>query len=579
MLPTTWISTKKTKQSIKIIEKISQTLQIDFVIASLLFQLGIDNIAAAKMFLKPKLCELKDPFLIQDLQFVVNRLWKAFQNQDSIIIIGDYDVDGITSTTLLMFVLRFFNLNVEYSIPKRLQEGYGLSQSILNRLLIRKKPDLIIALDCGTNSKKEIKFLKNLGIDVIVIDHHFSKEKQLPKNCIFLNPHLQKNQNSSWKNFCTVGLVFKVVHGFVKYLRKKRILKAFTIDLKDYLYLVAMGNIADMVPLKQENRILTYHGLQRISYSKHPGICAFLKSTGIASKQKIKSSDIAFLLSPRINASGRLHDASLSIKMLLEKDHNSCTSIANKLNIFNKKRRLIENAIFQEAKNKVNLEQKNAAAIILYNKNWHSGVVGIVAGRLTKLYNRPSIVFGNAKNSFTKGSGRSITGISLIDTLKKCEILLKNWGGHSMAVGVEIDIKKINDFQCTFNKIVKGIRNKQNTLKNIKISAWLKLNDIKNSLLDDLYQLEPFGEENKEPIFGIRKIQIKKEPELFGDGHYKFNLKLNTKKLLKIIAWKYCESIIPCHQALDIIIKINWNNWNNYKFPQGELIDWRLSKF
>ncbi len=557
------------------VKSLMKGLRCSHVLAKLLLRLGIKNVVDAKRFLQPRLADLEDPFELTHLREAVDRLVYAIQHQERIVVLGDYDVDGITSTTLLVSILRRLGIAPAYIVPRRMEEGYGLSHEVIARALEEAKPDLFIALDCGTNAVEEVESLRCQGVDVIILDHHRSKSA-LPKEAIIVNPHVFDEGGASWRNLSAVGLVFKVVHGLLKHLRALGCSLAQEILLKDYLDFVAMGTIADLVPLLHENRILTRHGLKRLSMSRHPGVRALFQASGLELGQEVQPVDVSFKLGPRINASGRLADAALPLEILLSSDYEWAYSAANELNLLNRQRQDIEKKIAQEAEQIVEESQLHLPALVVYSPNWHSGVVGIVAGRLARRFYRPAIVLG-AEGDWAKGSGRSVPGINLVSALGEASNLLKSWGGHPMAVGVSLDPIYLERFKDAFNQAISLQLAGQLLEPTLEIAAWLNVKELTLPLLEELEGMRPFGEGNLEPILGIQKARLHQPVTIFGDKHFRFQLKVGDDSLSGV-AWNRADHLPPYGLNLDLAVKFGWNVWNGRRAPQIELINWRLSQ-
>ncbi|MEC9227693.1 MAG: DHH family phosphoesterase, partial [Verrucomicrobiota bacterium] len=339
---------------------------------------------------------------------------------------GDYDVDGVTSTVQLVSLLRKLELEPRYGVPLRLEEGYGLSKQAIDRVFAGNIPKLFIALDCGTNAHEAIHYLREQEVDVIIVDHHQSKT-QPPNNCVFINPHVNDAASAPWRELCTAGLVFKLLHGILKSRRAANDPRVDNIQLKDYLDLVAIGTIADLVPLHKENRILSWYGLHHLRGNVRNGVRALAEVSGISTGQEMVSSDISFKMAPRINASGRLADASLPIELLLDEDYQACCTRAEQLDTINRERQAIERTIAQEAEERAMREFNHEPGVVLYGAGWHPGVVGIVASRVSRRFNKPCVILG-AEGDLAKGSGRSVEGVNLIEVFKGCSDLLGHWG-------------------------------------------------------------------------------------------------------------------------------------------------------
>ncbi len=411
----------------------------------------------------------------------------------------------------------------------------------------------------------------------MVIDHHRSKEKPLDGG-ILINPHVHGGPaDAPWRNLCTVGLVFKLVHGLLKQLRTENHPVAFRIKLKDYLDLVAMGTVADLVPLDGENRILSRHGLRILQHTHRRGVRALMDVSGLKPGQEIQPVDISFRLGPRINASGRLADAALSVELMLSDDAVFCAEAARQLDGFNRERQEIERQITEAAERTVEELYSGAHGIVLFNEDWHPGVVGIVASRVTRKYHRPCIVLGH-ENGLAKGSGRSVHGLNLVETLGTCADLLASWGGHPMAVGVSLPRANLEAFRERFAAAVRAALPGQAAEPGLEISCWLTLEQVHDRLMDDLDLLHPFGQGNPEPVFGLRGVQFRQRPEVFKDQHFRFNLADAHDRRVYGVAWKLAHRLPPLGVPVDLAVQLVWNLYNDRKLLQMELLDWRLSE-
>jgi len=558
-------------------EELSKRAGVGPVIAELLVRAGFGDPAVAAAFLKPELSGLEDPFLVSHLLAAVGRLREAILNRHRITVLGDYDVDGVSSTALLVLVLRRFGLDPKFIVPRRSEDGYGLSRSAIDRALEAGKPDLFIALDCGTNSHEEVAFLMGQGIDVLVVDHHRSKEPALQKG-LLINPHVAGPAGEccqkAWQQLCTVGLVFKLLHGLLKHLRSENHPVAARIKLKDHLDLVALGTIADLVPLLGENRILARNGLRVLQATTRPGLRALMDVSGITMTQVIQPVDISFRLGPRINASGRLADAALSVDLLLTEDRELSRETAQQLDAFNRERQDIERKITEEAERMIEENYIADAGIVLFSEAWHPGVVGIVAGRVTRSYNRPCIVLGNEGDT-AKGSGRSVDGINLVEILGTCPEGLDSWGGHPMAVGVSLPKTELEGFRGRFTAAVKSHVGGAIAEAKLAIAAWLTLEQVHEGLMDELEGLHPYGQSNPEPVFGLRGVALRRRPEVFKIRHFRFWVDDARGRSMGGVAWKMADNMPPVGVPLDLAVKLNWNFFNDRKLLQLELVDWR----
>ncbi len=556
------------------IDELSRNAGISPVLAELLQRRGLTEPAAATKFLNPGLSELNDPFLLRNVEAGAARLRQAIAKKEEVVVLGDYDVDGVSSTALLVSVLRRFGLSPRFIVPRRMEDGYGLSRSAIDRALEGGRPGLFVALDCGTNSIDEVAYLVGQGVDVLVVDHHRSKEKPLEQG-ILINPHVScESEDEPWRNLCTVGLVFKLAHGLLKLMRAENNPVAFSIKLRDYLDLAALGTVADLVPLRGENRIMARQGLKILQTTKRPGLRALMQVAGVKTENEIMPVDISFRLGPRINASGRLADAALSVELMLSDDVHFCNETARQLDAFNRERQDIERQITEEAEQMIETKYADWPGIVLYGDNWHPGVVGIVAGRVSRKYNRPCVVLGN-EGDLAKGSGRSVDGVSLVEVLGHCAEHLNSWGGHPMAVGVSLVKAQLEPFRARFGEAVRQHCGSDLIEARLELAAWIKPDQIRDQLMDELAELHPFGQGNPEPVFGLRGIVFQQRPEIFKEQHFRFSFDDGRGRRLFGVAWKMADRLPPVGTPVDLAVELTWNYFNDRKLLQLELIDWR----
>lgn len=558
------------------IDAISRRTGVSRVLAELLLRNGHRDPGATDRFLSPALAGLHDPFLLRSLEAASTRLRGAIERHEVVAVLGDYDVDGVSSTALLVGVLRAFGLQPSFVVPRRSEDGYGLSRSAIDRALAAGKPALFIALDCGTNSHEEVAYLCAQGIDVIVIDHHRSTERPLEQG-LLINPHVHADATGAdtpWRDLCTVGLVFKLAHGLLKHLRAENHPVALALKLRDQLDLVALGTVADLVPLLGENRILARHGLRVLQEAARPGLRALMSVAGVKPEQGIHPVDIAFRLGPRINASGRLADAALSVELLLSQDVTFCNETARQLDAFNRERQDIERKITEEAERIIETEYAASPGIVLFSEHWHPGVVGIVAGRVSRKYNRPCVVLGN-EGDLAKGSGRSIDGLNLVDILSVCGGELASWGGHPMAVGIAIQKTRLDAFRVRFAEAVRTHAGGDITARQLDLAAWLQADQVSEQLMTELEIMHPFGQGNPEPVFGVSGVVLRQPPEVFKSLHFRFQFDNGRGRRLHGVAWKLADRLPPVGVPLDLAVEITWNHFNDRKLLQLELIDWR----
>ena len=558
------------------VRDLANALGVSPLVAQLLTRLPLATIEEAKAFLHPRLRQLDDPFRITHLREAVRRLRRAMAKNERISIIGDYDVDGVTSTALLVHTLNRFGIFPHYTVPHRVREGYGLSRAVIDRTLKSGSPDLVIAVDCGTNSIEEVDYLASRGVDVIIIDHHRSTCDR-PAPAILINPHVNDEDGRPWRDLCSVGLVFKLAHGLVKDLRNEGDPTAYKMNLKDYLDLVAMGTVADVVPLTGENRILTCAGLKALRSTQRSGLHALFNVSGIGLGTPITGSDISFKLGPRINASGRLANAELSVRMLLGKNIEDCLDMAGQLDRMNSERQNIQRRMMREAAQDIEGKLPEAGGYVLYNPEWHHGVVGIVAGQLARKHNAPAIVLGK-EGPLAKGSGRSVEGVNLVEVLGQCSGLLESWGGHPMATGVSLPIHNLPAFQAAFDRAVKRALEGASHEPDLQIAAYVGVDEINEELMAMIDRLTPFGEGNPVPVFGIKGVRLAGPPHVFGADHYRFSLIRGNGTTLNGVAWKKADQLPPSDFPIDLAVKLAWNSFNGRRFIQMELVDWRGSR-
>jgi single-stranded-DNA-specific exonuclease len=557
------------------VDALARAAGVTPVVAELLLRAGLAEPAAAARFLQPALATLGDPFLLANLEPAADRLIRAIRGRERVVVLGDYDVDGVCSTTILVSLLRRLGLDPAYCVPRRLEEGYGLTRTAVERALERGQPDLFIALDCGTNSHEEVAALQARGIDVIIVDHHRSTEPAAT-SALLINPHVHpRTGDEAWRYLCTVGLVFKLAHGLLKKLRAEQHPVALGIVLKDYLDLVAMGTIADLVPLTGENRVFARHGLRVLAETRRPGLRALMEASGLRHDQSLVPTDISFRLGPRINASGRLGDAALAVDLLLSEDPRFCAQAARRLEELNRERQDIEREITERAERYVEEHFAAASGLVLFDEAWHPGVVGIVAGRISRKYNRPTIVLGN-EGELAKGSGRGLSGFNLVEILAGCSACLENWGGHPMAVGVALKKPRLEEFRAMFDEVIRRGLGAAAVEPGLELSGWVEGTQVNEALMAELEQLQPFGMGHPEPVFGVRGLRLRGRPDVFKEQHFRFAGEDASGRRISGVAWKLADRLPPAGVPLEMAVQLNWNHYNGRRTLQMELLDWRL---
>ena len=533
----------------ELVREYSDALNLAPVVVSLALQRGFDDQDELERFLYPRLKDLGDPFKLPGVQKAVDRLLQAVDKKESVVLYGDYDVDGVSSVALLKNVLSAYGLEPVPFLPTRMEEGYGLSIKGIENSLNGTTPDLLIAADCGTNSRDEAAILKEEGIDLIILDHH-EPDSAGTADCVALvNPKI----GDDYHYLCTAGVVFKVAHAMLK----SRPLPDF--DLKNQLDLVAMGTIADIVPLEDENRIVARRGLAQLDRTLHPGVAALKKVAGVGSPAR--AHDVGFKLGPRLNAAGRLDRASASLDLLLCQDHSDAQVLAEALDQQNRDRQALELKTREEAEQMIHdlASEQRSHAIVVGSRGWHPGVVGIVASRISRNYHRPTFVIGIAEDGLGKGSGRSVEGVSLVAALESTRDVIEAGGGHEMAAGVSVREEKLEEFRIAFVKNVAEQAESDTLIPKLHIDGEVSLKDLTLDLLDSYELLRPFGAGNPQPLFMSRGVELMQEPRLIKEKHLKFRFYQNGIEH-EGIYFNGVEKDIP-NPPWDIAFTIDRNEW------------------
>jgi len=562
----------------EIVERLSRSLSISQILARFLVLRGFTEADSARAFLKPSLSDLADPFDLPSMKETVDRLVQALDKKQSVLIVGDYDVDGITSTVMLSRVLTALGNEPMHITPKRKEEGYGLTRQVIERGLEMGEIDLVVALDCGTNSSEEYAFLQSKGIDLLVVDHHQAKTEK-PHGAILLNPHLHQNGGEPWRDLCTAGLTFKLSHALIKRLRENDCRAAKAISPKDYLALASLGTLADMVPLQGENRILARYGLKHLAHQPGFGLESLISVSGITANPSLDAEDVTFRIAPRINACGRLNMPEFATELLLSEDREACKILANKIDGFNIERREIESQLTAEAVAMAEEIYSDEPAVVVFGEgnHWNPGVVGIVAGKLASNLQKPCIVLAKDGIEY-KGSGRSVPGVDMVRTLSLCKKLLTHWGGHPAAVGMNLPQENLVQFQEAFILAVKEITGNSLPEPFLTINATLNPEDLRPELLLEINNLSPFGQENPEPTLALRGVRLSGPPRRVGSGdHFQFSI-FNGEESVSGIAWQMGDNIPPTSYPLDLALRFRWNHWNGRRLPQMVLRDWRKAQ-
>ena len=531
------------------INRISQKYNLNKLLLSIIINRNIRE-EDIEVFLNPTRNNFHDPFLMPDMEIAVERIIKAINNKEKIIIYGDYDVDGITSITVLKSFFEDRGIKVDQYIPNRLAEGYGLNKPAIDEIA-KNNYNLMITVDCGISGIEEIEYANSLGLEIIVTDHHEVGDK-LP-NAIAVVDAKRKDNQYPCRDLAGVGVVFKLIQaiGIKLGLEEKEYLK--------YLDIVCVGTISDIVPLVDENRVIAKLGLMLVKQTKNMGLKSLLISSGY---KNIDSNTISFGVAPRINACGRMGHADEALKLFLSKDIYEVNELTKKLNDYNSLRQEKEKAIYEDAINQIEtnkLNEKNA--IIIAGENWHHGVIGIVSSKITELYFKPSILLCY-EDDLAKGSGRSIPGFDLHEALMKCQNTIERFGGHSMAVGITIKRDKFEEFSEQFEKIAKDAKIDE-IIPIINIDAKINLSEINKEMVASLKQLEPFGEGNKTPIFAFKNLKIDSIRALSEGKHIKMTLK-DGNVIINAIGFNlgYLADEYRIGDKIDVVGTLEINSFN-----------------
>lgn len=553
-----WNIQKENKEEI---EKIMKEYNISRTLAKLLLARDVKDV---DMYLNGTLENLRDPFLLKDMEKIVKRIKLAIDRKEKVCIYGDYDVDGITSITIMYKFLQKLGLDVTYYLPNRLQEGYGLNNKALEKIK-NDNVSLVITVDCGITAIEEVEYAKSLGLDICITDHHECTE-DLPKALAIVNPK-QKDDNYPFKMFAGVGVAFKVLSALAIEFNLEKT------SYLDYLDIVAIGTISDIVPLLDENRIISKAGLKMISNTKNEGIKALLK---VINFKDIDSTMVSFGMAPRINACGRMGDAVVAVKLLLEEDEEKANLLAKKLDSLNVQRQEVEKNIFEEAVNVIENDGYNKKnSIVLYNENWHNGVIGIVASRLVNIYNKPVILF-TKENEDIRGSGRCPNGFSLYEALTLSKEYLIQFGGHELAAGMSIEEKNIAKFREEFEKIVS--QNMKDLVQVIDVDMEIKKCDLNIELLKDINKIKPYGQSNNTPLFLYKGLKVTSIRTLKEEKHLKFTFQ-DEKVLLEALAFSQGarRDEFKLGDKVDVLCNVEINSYTTPRTIQLVLQDFKKS--
>jgi single-stranded-DNA-specific exonuclease len=551
------------------VDSLQKELNIHPALCKILVQRGFETFDKAKDFFRPQLCQLHDPWLMKDMDKAVERIQSAIENEEKILVFGDYDVDGTTSVACLYSLLKKIHTHIDFYIPNRYREGYGVSKAGIE-FAKENGFTLVIALDCGIKSIALIAYARELNIDFIVCDHHLP-DSELPPAVAILNPK-QKDCHYPYKELCGCGVGFKLIMALADRMKLP----------EDYVFenldLVATAIAADIVPITGENRVLAYYGLKKANENPNYGIKAlgFLSSL----KKELHINNLVFMIAPRVNAAGRMDDAEKAVKMFIAGSYEEALHYAEMLHSDNTDRKEADGNITTEALTMIegNQEWLSRKSTVVFQPHWHKGVVGIVASRLIEHYHRPTVVLTQS-GDYASGSARSVPGFNLYEAVHACKEHLLGYGGHFAAAGLTMELEKVESFRKLFEEVVASTIDPEFLVAEVTIDAEINFSDIQWPFYNIVQQMEPFGPENLRPVFIARNVSDMGYSKIVKEDHIRFVLRQNNITFTGIgfgMAEKF--HLMLHKQPLDIVFKIDENEWNGQKSLQLRMIDFRLSE-
>lgn len=586
-----WIVNDDSYRNVEAVQRISKELSVSIPTAKLLYNRGCTSPEMAKRFIGKEEEQLYDPFLMKDMDKAAARIADAVSAEERITIYGDYDVDGVTSVSSLYLYLKSYGADVSYHIPCRMTEGYGMSESVIDSLK-NDGCDLIITVDTGITAVNEVAHAKSIGIDVVVTDHHECHEI-LPDADAIVNP-CRSDCEYPFKELAGVGVVFKLICAVEKLLNPDDSLGVCVRRIsKEYCDLVALGTIADVMPVKDENRLIVSYGLSLIERGSRPAITELINASGAESKfttkKKITAAFVGFTLAPRINAAGRIKDASIAVELLISDDVETAQKYAKELCAINKLRQQKENAITEEAYAKIAAEHdfENDRVIVLDHEEWHHGIIGIVSSRITEKYGMPSILIsfdgekthGVSSDDMGKGSGRSVKGVNLVDALSYCSDELEKYGGHELAAGLSVKRENLPAFKRKINEYVREHSDADTNEVVIEAECVLESDDITMSLVEELYCLEPFGTSNPVPVFRSDSLYVSDVIPIGGGKHVKLMLRRGNMIITAMCFRRSLADLdIYSGDVVDVLYNLDINEFQGTKTLQMIVRDIRLSE-
>ena len=549
----------KPEGDVQKIDDLSKSLSVSKIIAKLLVQRGITSFEEAKQFFRPELSQLYNPFLMKDMEMAVGRLEIAIKNNEKILIYGDYDVDGTTAVATVYSFFKKIHTNIGYYIPDRYNEGYGISYKGID-YAAENNFSLVVALDCGIKAVEKIDYANDKNVDFIICDHHTPGE-MLPEAVAVLDPK-RNDCNYPFNELSGCGVGFKLIQAFAK--------RNMISDEEVFLYLdaVAVSIASDIVPIIDENRVLAYYGLKKLNSNPQIGLKSIIKTAGLE-KKEIFITDIVFKIGPRINAAGRIDTGAKAVELLIADDVINANEISNNINDDNNTRKNFDSTITHQALQMIKDSEEliNKKTTVLYNPEWHKGVVGIVASRLIETYYRPTIVLTQS-NGLITGSARSVEGFNLYKAIEACSDILENYGGHKFAAGLSLKPENLKLFQEKFEQVVSQQIEPEQLIPKINIDSKIKFDEINPKLYRILKQFEPFGPGNMSPVFATENVFDNGNGKIVGkeNDHLRLSLleKGNKNKLIQAIAFRQadCYDLIKEKQLFNVCYTIEENNYN-----------------
>jgi single-stranded-DNA-specific exonuclease len=557
------------KPDAEAVKKMSRHLPCHPITAAVLVNRNLTSARQATDFLTSSLDMIRPPFALKDMEVAVNRIYRAIAENENILIFGDYDVDGITATAVMLEFFRQTGAKVSCYIPHRIKEGYSLQPHHIRNHALPNRIQLIITADCGSGSHDAIVTARKSGIDVIVTDHHTVLE-QIPPAAAVINPK-RLDCFSGMEALSGAGVAFALIIALRKYLREQNFWQRMPEpNLKNLCDLVALGTIGDMVPLVEENRIFSKAGLERINSLVRPGIRALCEVAGI-SNRSANAEDVAFKLVPRLNAAGRMAHATAALQLLITDDATTARQLAASLNGFNSQRQKLERSILDDILTDLqnHPERLESKTLVGWHPAWHQGVLGIVASRVIEAYHRP-VVLVAVKGELAKGSARSIPGVDLFQALQACRHCLEDFGGHSMAAGLTIKAENLIEFQDAFDKAVRRMSQTANQTPLLAIDAEMRFDDLTDQLVDEIEGLGPFGSGNPEPVFMARNIKVLSS-KVVGKNHRKMAIRQDAgtpDQRVSAICFNASNKILTETVFARLAFRLQWNRWNERKTIQ-----------